>query len=78
MGPPQAAPCQTRNSTEGDESFLYFLLLTVLTVKVAEPTGGGEAVTEAYDALKEKMTEARTEGSASPTPPTEETATPAF
>merc|ERR1719242_660128 len=44
-------------------------------LKVAEPTGGGEAVTEAYDALKEKMTEARTEGSASPTPPTEETAT---
>ena len=47
-------------------------------LKVAEPTGGGEAVTEAYDALKEKMTEARTEGSASPTPPTEETAAPAF
>ena len=53
-------------------------MLTVLTVKVAEPTGGGEAVTEAYDALKEKMAEARTEGSASPTPPTEETAAPAF
>ena len=49
-----------------------------MIVKVAEPTGGGEAVTEAYDALKEKMTEARTEGSASPTPPTEETSTPAF
>ena len=47
-------------------------------LKVAEPTGGGEAVTEAYDALKEKMAEARTEGSASPTPPTEETAAPTF
>ena len=52
--------------------------LTVIIVQVAEPTGGGEAVTEAYEALKEKMTETRTEGSASPAPATEETAAPAF
>ena len=40
-----------------------------------EPTGGGEAVTEAYTALKEKITETRAGGSASPSPPAEETAT---
>ena len=45
-------------------------------LKVAEPTGGGEAVTEAYDALKEKITETRAGGASSPTvPPTEEPAT---
>ena len=44
-------------------------------LKVAEPTGGGEAVTEAYEALKEKITETRAGGSVSPAPPAEETAT---
>ena len=43
-------------------------------LKVAEPTGGGEAVAAVYEALKERI--ANSQGSAMETTPTEEPAAP--
>ena len=43
-------------------------------LKVAEPTGGGEAVAAVYEALKERI--ANSQGAAMETTPTEEPATP--